>query len=104
MQIKILSWNIWYDGHFNEISKFLESSNADIIGLQEVVPDDTTRDIIGFLKKLGYQCIFAPVLTIKKSGKTMSNAIFSKYPIVKSKIHSLVQIQHSNFVITNVLI
>ena len=96
MQIKILSWNIWYDGHFNEISKFLESSNADIIGLQEVVPDDTTRDIIGFLKKLGYQCIFAPVLTIKKSGKTMSNAIFSKYPIVNNETYILSETNSRN--------
>ncbi|MEK7601658.1 MAG: endonuclease/exonuclease/phosphatase family protein [Patescibacteria group bacterium] len=89
MQLKILSWNIWYDGHFDEISRFLASFDADILGLQEVVPDDPTRDTIGFLKGLGYQHVIAPVLTIKKDGRTMSNAIFSKYPIVSSEIYTL---------------
>ncbi len=89
MELKILSWNIWYDGNFNEISKFLIEFNADIIGLQEVVLDDPTRDIVGFLKKLGYQYAIAPVRTIKKDGRTMSNAIFSKYPIVDNKTYLL---------------
>ena len=89
MTLKILSWNIWYDGDFEKISKFLSEFNADIVGLGEVVPDDPTRDTIDFMRKLGYQHILAPVLTIQKDGRTMSNALFSKYPIVKSKIHSL---------------
>lgn len=89
MQLKILSWNIWYDGYFDEISKFLEFFDADIIGLQEVVLDDPTRDIINFLKKLGYYYVFAPVHKIKKNGKTMGNAVFSKYPIIKDKNHVL---------------
>ena len=88
MELKILSWNIWYDGHFDEISKFLAESKADIIGLQEVVPDDPTRDTIGFLKKLGYESVFAPVLTIK-DGRTMSNAVFSKYPIISNETYIL---------------
>src|SRR3989338_863851 len=89
MTLKILSWNILYDGDFEKISKFLSEFNADIVGLGEVVPDDPTRDTIDFMRKLGYQHILAPVLTIQKDGRTMSNALFSKYPIVKSKIHSL---------------
>lgn len=89
MRLKVLSWNIWYDGHFDEISKFLNDFDADIVGLQEVVPDDATRDTIGFLKKLGYHYVFAPVHTIKKDGRTMGNAIFSKYPIVDNKTHLL---------------
>ena len=89
MQLKILSWNIWYDGHFDEISKFLASFNADVIGLQEVVPDDPTRDIISFLKKLGYHHVFAPVKTIKKDGRTMGNAVFSKYPIINNETYVL---------------
>lgn len=87
--LKILSWNIWYDGDFEKISKFLFKFNADIVGLGEVVPDDPTRDVISFMHKLGYQHILAPVLTIEKDGRTMSNALFSKYPIIKSKIHKL---------------
>jgi endonuclease/exonuclease/phosphatase family metal-dependent hydrolase len=89
MTLKILSWNIWYDGDFAKISKFFSEFNADIVGLGEVVPDDPTRDTIAFMKSLGYQHIVAPVLTIQKDGRTMSNGLFSKYPIVKSKIHSL---------------
>ena len=89
MKLKILSWNIWYDGDFEKISKFLSEFKADIVGLGEVVPDDPTRDTIAFMRKLGYQHILAPVLTIQKDGRTMSNALFSKYPIMKSKIHKL---------------
>lgn len=96
MQIKILSWNIWYDGHFDEISKFLAEFDADILGLQEIVPDDPTRDTVGFLKTLGYQHVFAPVLTIKKDGRTMSNAVFSKYPIVSNETHWLSETDSRN--------
>lgn len=96
MPLKILSWNIWYDGHFAEISKFLAEFKADIIGLQEVVPDDPERDTIGFLNNLGYQCVFAPVLIIKKDGRTMSNAIFSKFPIVASQTYILSETRSRN--------
>lgn len=40
MILKILSWNIWIDGFFDQAAEFLEKSGADIIGLQEVVNDD----------------------------------------------------------------
>lgn len=96
MQLKILSWNIWYDGNFDEIIKFLASFDADILGLQELVPDDPTRDTIGFLKKLGYYHVFAPVKTIKKDGRTMSNAVFSKYPIVSNEIYMLSEVDSRN--------
>lgn len=89
MKLKILSWNIWYDGHFDEISRFLASSGADIIGLQEVVSDDKTRDIIGYLTKLGYQHVFSPVLKLKEDGRTIGNAVFSRREITKSKTHVL---------------
>ena len=89
MQLKILSWNIWYDGDFEKISNFLSEFEADIVGLGEVVPDDPTRDAITFMHKLGYEHILAPVLTIQKDGRTMSNALFSKYPIIKSKVYPL---------------
>ncbi|MES2088346.1 MAG: endonuclease/exonuclease/phosphatase family protein [Patescibacteria group bacterium] len=96
MKLKILSWNIWYDGKFDEISKFLTAFDADIIGLQEVVPNDPTRDTIGFLKKLGYQSLFAPVLEIRNDGRIMSNAIFSKYPIVSNKTYVLSEAESRN--------
>lgn len=88
MQLKILSWNIWYDGYFDIVSKFLAEADADIIGIQEIVPNDPKRNVIGFLEKLGYKYIVAPVLTTK-DGRIMSNAIFSKYPIESSERYIL---------------
>lgn len=90
MKLKILSWNIWIDNYFEEVKKFLVSSNADIIGLQEVKDDDPERDVIGFLKDLGYYHVFEP---IKHSWKGIDKfdgpAIFSKYEIKNSSINIL---------------
>ncbi len=61
MQIKVLSWNIWIEGNFNQTVDFLINSKADIIGLQEVVDNDTNRDIIGVLKNAGYEAFFGSV-------------------------------------------
>ena len=98
MQFKVLSWNIWYDGYFDEISQFLGAIDADVIGLQEVVPDDKTRDVIGYLTTLGYQHVVSPVRKIKKDGRTMGNAIFSKYEILGSDMHTLSETDSRNAV------
>jgi endonuclease/exonuclease/phosphatase family metal-dependent hydrolase len=89
-QLKILSWNIWIDGHFDQITEFIKRADADIVGLQEVKDDDSSRDTIGFMTGLGYQYVFGPV----KKGRVgkMKNdgpAIFSKYPIRDSHIFNL---------------
>ncbi|MEK7128431.1 MAG: endonuclease/exonuclease/phosphatase family protein [Patescibacteria group bacterium] len=89
MKLKILSWNIWCYGKFEEISEFLKNFDANIIGLQEVLPDDPKMDIIGFMKKLGYHSSSSNVPEIRKDGINMSNAIFSKYPILSHKTHIL---------------
>lgn len=90
MTLKILSWNIWVDGYFDQISDFLKKSSADIIGLQEVKNDDPKRDIIKYLDGLGYQHAFAP-FEKKWGGKVYRDgpAIFSKYPIRKTKTYVL---------------
>ncbi len=82
MRIKFLSWNIWIDGKFDEVCLFLKHTNADIIALQEVQDDIPDRKIIGFLKQLGYDYIFAPV-SKEWDGKVYRDgpAIFSKLPI-----------------------
>lgn len=98
MKLKILSWNIWYDGYFDQITQLLNGADADIVGLQEVVPDDKSRDTIGFMKTLGYDCVFAPVLTIENDGRTMGNAIFSKIKIVDSKTYELSKDDYRNAV------
>jgi endonuclease/exonuclease/phosphatase family metal-dependent hydrolase len=84
--MKILSWNIWIDCHFDEVKKFLAAADADIIGLQEVKDDDPERDVIGFLAGLGYGHVFAKTEQNWK-GKIYRHgpAVFSKYPIVSSE-------------------
>ena len=90
MQLKIISWNIWTDGYFEQVVDFLKRANADIIGLQEVVEDDPKRDIIGFLSRLGYGHVFAPVEKnwgdrVMKDGP----AVFTRHKILKSETFTL---------------
>lgn len=97
MKLKILSWNIWIEGDFDKASDFLKKSDADIIGLQEVMDDDPKRDVISFLKNLGYKYVFAPIE--KPWGTEVSGekpkifrdgpAVFSKYPVLKTQTYSL---------------
>ena len=92
MKVKALSWNIWCDGHFTEIADFLKFCDADVIGLQEVLPHSTKIPVIDFLTELGYEHVYFPVMEIdiETGGKEeLGNAIFSKYPIVKSVSHKL---------------
>ncbi|MEI6649813.1 MAG: endonuclease/exonuclease/phosphatase family protein [Candidatus Moraniibacteriota bacterium] len=84
--MKILSWNIWVDGHFDELKSFLRSADADIIGLQEVKDDDSSRDVIGLLTGLGYSHVFARTEQIW-DGKAYRHgpAVFSRLPIIHSE-------------------
>ena len=92
MAIKILSWNIWIDGDFDEITDFIKKSNADIIGLQEVKDDEPKIDIISHLKSKGYDYVFAPIGHSWKGKKYIhGSAIFSKYKINSTKTHHLHQ-------------
>jgi endonuclease/exonuclease/phosphatase family metal-dependent hydrolase len=90
MKIKILSWNIWVDGHFDEITRFIKNSNADIICLQEVKDNDSERDTIGLLEKLGYNYAFASTLQTWDGRKYKQGpAVFSKFTIKNSKTYML---------------
>ncbi|MCR4329252.1 MAG: endonuclease/exonuclease/phosphatase family protein [Candidatus Roizmanbacteria bacterium] len=92
MKLKILSWNIWLNGNLNTISTFLEHSNADIIGLQEVIVANKTIELAKhFTEHLGYKHVFARSFDNEIDGVQVKvgNAIFSKFPIVDSKIHHL---------------
>ena len=89
MRLKVLSWNIWINGNFEQVTDFLEKADADIIGLQEVEADAPERDVIGFLTKLGYAHVFAPV---PKTGKRKVNdgpALFSRHGFRSSESFSL---------------
>ena len=89
MEIEVLSWNIWCDGNFEKVSEFLAASNADIIGLQEIVPEDKSRDVLSFLSKLGYEHAVAPIGATLCDGRMITSGIFSKYPIQEQKVHML---------------
>ncbi len=78
MQLKILSWNIWCDADFAKITEFLRVSDADIIGIQEVTPKDTTRDIVSFLSGLGYKHAISPKDVTFQDGRTITAAVFSR--------------------------
>lgn len=83
---------MWWDCDFDQVVSFLDAADADIIGLQEVAPEDKSRDVISYLAKRGYQYVFAPITDIQKKGwkkDPVGNAIFSKYDILKSKVHVL---------------
>lgn len=88
--MKVVSWNIWIDGHFDQMKDFLGASDADVIGLQEVKSDDPDRDVIGYLTSQGYWHVFAPVEK-QLRGKTYRDgpAVFSKFPIVHSENYLL---------------
>lgn len=101
MKLKALSWNIWWFGYFDKISKFLKEFDADIIALQEVTQDDKTRDTVGFLTDLGYSYAFAPFMKIK-DGRTVGNAIFSKNEIVHTQIFELSEKDMRNAVMADV--
>jgi endonuclease/exonuclease/phosphatase family metal-dependent hydrolase len=92
MDIKIVSWNIWCDGHFDQIAEFLKGCNADIIGLQEVLSHSKQIPVVDLLTSLGYTHAYGQAFTMSlANGKTeeMGNAVFSKYPIVGSTVHAL---------------
>ncbi len=94
MKLKVLSWNIWCDGYFDEISRFLSFFDADIIGLQEVLPQSKNIPVIDFLGSLGYEHAYGPALTMplaKGTSEEMGNAIFSKHKILGRNIHVLSQ-------------
>ncbi len=89
MKLKIISWNIWCDGNFQEMCEFFEVAKADVIALQEVAAEDKTRDVVSYLKNMGYEYVYCPVFQVKKDGRMVGNAIFSKHKILASTIHEL---------------
>lgn len=93
MKIKIISWNIWCYSYFDEVAKFLERCDADIIGIQELLLDDKSRDVVTILEKLGYDYVSALGGEFTKGEKLikLNNAVFSRLPIVEKKIHKIIE-------------
>ena len=88
MQLKILSWNIWFKGDLDGVVQYVKDTSPDIIGMQEVVPERETN-ILASLKALGYQSAFTSVTELRKDGKKMGNAIFSRHEIINTQTHVL---------------
>lgn len=89
MNLKILSWNIWVDCKFDELTAFLDQSNADIISMQEVRTDDPSRDVVRFLEHRGYQSTLAIKQKFAETDLMFGLAVFSKYPILSANTHAL---------------
>src|SRR3989344_3149830 len=98
MKLKLLSWNIWCGTYLDEVIKFLKTTNADIIALQEVAEDERGNISKIIADKLGYKYVYTTDIDMplkylpnyKKDDegtKKMGNAILSKYEILNSKEH-----------------
>jgi endonuclease/exonuclease/phosphatase family metal-dependent hydrolase len=103
MKLKVLSWNIWCDGYMDEISTFLDAANADIICLQEVLPNDKTRDVLGYMKERGYHYAYADAIK-HDDGWSMGNAIFTKHEITRSATYILSEKESRNAVSADIII
>lgn len=88
MKFSVLQWNIWYKEDLSKIADFLESSQADIICLQELSinnPEQSIKDGVKHIEeKLGYY-VQKCEISLDDSEMKLANAIFSKYPIKDSR-------------------
>lgn len=93
MNVRILSWNIWFGTYLDKVTGFLKNFGADIIGLQEVTqtPDGQNNLAVGLAAKLRYSFVYATGMDLRPYGKelVMGNAILSKYPIISNKTYIL---------------
>lgn len=89
MQVKILSWNIWWGGvYLDKVIKFLRASDADIIALQEVTqtPDGQENTAALIAEKLGMKYVYVTGVDVRPLKPfVMGNAILTKLPILASK-------------------
>lgn len=83
MKLKVLSWNIWLDGDLNGVVEFIKTADADIIGMQEVIPE-REPNILESLSALGYQHAFSKVMELRRGGEKMGNAVFSRHKLLTS--------------------
>ncbi len=115
MKLKILSWNIWCGTYLDEVIKFLKTAEADIIALQEVSEDNKGNIAELIAKELGYKYVYTTDIDMpfkylpgyKKDDEQtikMGNAILSKYEIVSSKEHRLVENQKRTVIEANIKI
>lgn len=99
MKIKAVQVNIWKGKFLDELVSFLKKEDPDIIFMQEVTTgalnfySDQTADLFEELKsKLGISGVYDCVMKFKQyPDDCFGNAIFSKYPILRSNVLVLKQ-------------
>lgn len=90
MDLKLLQWNTWFRERSENILEVLRQADADILCLQELTTDSFVNpglDVSTQIEALGYHKFYHE--TLRHEGKnyyTMGNAIFSKVPMVNTKI------------------
>lgn len=89
MIFKVISWNIWQDYHLKEVINLLKTSNADIIGLQEIIEKDGINTASIIAKELNYQYVYYRAIEKTRLGFPQGNAVLTKHKIVKSQAHFL---------------
>jgi len=87
VKIKLLQWNTWYKEDPKNVIKQLKEIDADILCLQELTIGSSLHsgvDVVQMIKDdLGYEVYFKDMV-IGDNG-SQANAIFSRYPINKSR-------------------
>lgn len=83
MKIKFITLNIWHGGKFfNSLIRFIEEQGPDITTLQEAYP----KTIDALMQKFPeYEKYFAPAFFDLNDNVDRGNAIFSRFPIVRSE-------------------
>lgn len=113
MKLKLLSWNIWCGTYLDEVIKSLQTIDADIIALQEVVEDERGNIAKIIADRLGYEYINTADTNMplkylpgyredNESTVRMGDAILSKYKILEHKQHRLIQGKNRTVVEANI--
>ncbi|MEK7580650.1 MAG: endonuclease/exonuclease/phosphatase family protein [Patescibacteria group bacterium] len=95
MNLKVISWNIWYGKYFEQVVDFLRRGDADVICLQEIIADSSgaNNTAASITKLLGCNFVYGFALDKVLGGRVVKwgNAVLSKYQIISSKTYVLAQ-------------
>jgi endonuclease/exonuclease/phosphatase family metal-dependent hydrolase len=90
MKLSVLQWNVWYQEKADNILRFLQETDADILCLQELTQESFINPGCNLPKEielLGYYSHYKVALnTVGKFNRQLGNGIFSKFPVVSSEV------------------
>lgn len=89
--MKIMTWNIWGGKNLEEVKKFLQEQNPDIIGLQEVKTLNGINHAEYLAQELGYHVSYCKSFTTDRHTPVydLGNAILTKDKPLSSVCHEL---------------